>query len=126
MKEYWKDWHFSARWKDIPDSARWNGEWKKFCRLSPNHALRYLWMVHHRSEDGDLGNIIVPDKLCYLHLLSSNAKNTGVLPAGLRRLEMVRCLKLESADGLAASCRELRFMYLLTDHCAMSVKFSSC
>src|SRR5262249_32680780 len=41
-------------------------------------------------------------------------RNIGVLPAGLRRLEMHRCVKLEKAQGLAASCPELRYLHLLT------------
>src|SRR5687768_273708 len=114
MEQFWKDEHFSVRWKEIPEAARWFGEWKAFCRLPPNDALRYLRIMHHKCEDADLGNLDVPTRLTYLYLLSSNARNIGALPAGLRRLEMHRCVKLVTAKGLAASCPELRHLHLKT------------
>jgi hypothetical protein len=112
MKQFWKDEHFSVRWKEIPESAGWRGEWKDFCRLPRNAALRYLFVMHHKSEQSGLGNLNVPTALTYLHLLSSNARTIGSVPAGLRRLEMHRCVKLESADGLAESCPELRHLHI--------------
>ena len=112
MEPFWKDEHFGIRWKEIPKAAQWRGEWKAFCRLPHNDALRYLFIWHHKSEDGDLGNLDVPARLTYLHFLSSNARNIGALPTGLRRLEMHRCLKVETAKGLAANCPELRHLRL--------------
>ena len=114
MEQFWKGNHFSVRWNQIPEAARWRGEWKALCRLPRNDALRYLFVMHHKSADGDLGNLDVPAQLTYLELLSSNARNIGVLPAGLRRLELRRCVKLETAQGLAASCPELRHLHLKT------------
>lgn len=98
----------------IPEGAQWRGEWKAFSRLPRNAALRYLFVWHHRSEDGDLGNLDLPARLTYLELLSSNVRNIGRLPAGLRRLELRRCVKLETAHGLATSCPELRHLHINT------------
>jgi hypothetical protein len=114
VEQFWKDEHFSVRWKEIPEAAQWRGAWKAFSRLPANHALRYLFIMHHKSEDGDLGNLDVPARLTYLHLLSSNVRNIGAAPADLQRLEMHRCVKLESAKGLAASCPGLRHLHLKT------------
>jgi hypothetical protein len=112
MRQFWKDEHFSVRWNDIPESARWRGAWKDFCRWPRNGALRYLFVMYHKSEQGCLGNLNAPAGLTYLYLLSSNARTIGSVPAGLRRLELHRCVKLESADGLAESCPELRHLHL--------------
>jgi hypothetical protein len=116
MEQFWRDNHFSVRWQKIPEAARWRGEWKKFLRLPPDDprrkTLRYLFIWHHRNEEGDLGNLGVSARLTYLELLSSNARTIGALPAGLRRLELHRCIKLESARGLAASCPELRYLHV--------------
>jgi hypothetical protein len=114
MEQFWKDNHFSVRWKEIPEPARWRGEWKAFCRSPRNGALRYLFVMHHKSDDGGLGNLNVPARLTYLELLSSNARNIGALPVGLRRLELHRCVKLETARGLASSCPELRYLHVST------------
>src|SRR5947209_904682 len=112
MKAFWKDEHFTVRWDDIPESAHWLGEWKAFRRLPHNAALRYLLLWHHKTEDGDIGNIDVPARLTYLDLHWSNATNIGAVPSGVRRLEMHYCVKLESARGLAASCPGLRHLHL--------------
>jgi hypothetical protein len=116
MEQFWRDNHFSVRWQKIPEAARWRGEWKEFRCLRPDDTLRdtvkYLFIWHHRNEDGDLGNLGVSPRLTYLELLSSNARTIGALPAGLRRLELHRCVKLETAQGLAASCPELRYLHL--------------
>jgi hypothetical protein len=112
MEQFWRDNHFSVRWQAIPEAARWRGEWNEFRRLPPDDSLRYLFIWHHRNEDGDLGNLGVSARLTYLELLSSNARTIGALPAGLRRLELHRCIKLETARGLAASCPELRYLHL--------------
>lgn len=112
MEQFWQDEHFSIRWKQIPKAAQWRGEWEEFYRRPHNDALRYLFIMHHKSDDGSLGNLDVPARLTYLHLLSSNARNIGVMPPGLRRLELHRCLKLETAQGLAESCPGLRHFRL--------------
>ena len=69
MKQFWKDEHFSIRWNEIPKAAQWRGEWTDFCQLPHNKALRYLFIMHHKSDVGGLGNLDVPARLTYLHLL---------------------------------------------------------
>ncbi len=111
MEQFWKDNHFAVRWNTIPEAVRWRGEWRDFRRLQLNKALRYLILWHHKTEDGDIGNIELPAQLQYLQLNWSNATNVGQAPKGLRRLEMHYCTKLETASEIATSCPELRHLH---------------
>lgn len=112
MKQPWEDEHFSVRWDDLPEPARWKGEWRDFRRLPRNDALRYLILWHHKAEDGGTANIDGPAGLHYLELSWSNARHVGPLPAGVLRLELHYCTKLDSARSLAACCPELRHLHL--------------
>jgi hypothetical protein len=117
MTRYWEDEHLTVpdRWNNIPEQARWGGEWNDFRKLPRNDALRYLVLWHHKFGDNGTGNIDAPTELEYLELSWSNTQAIGALPSGLMRLELHYCTKLESAQGLAASCPGLRHLHL--NHC---------